>query len=51
MRHKFNEKKINIGMVLQRNAITDSSNSKNILQYLSEYNKQGVNKRLGPTAR
>jgi len=51
MRHKFNEKRINIGTVLQRNAITDSSNSKNILQYLCEYNKQGANKRLESTAR
>jgi hypothetical protein len=51
MRHKFNEKKINIGMVLQRDAVTDSSNSNNILQYSCEYNKQGVNKRLGQTAR
>jgi hypothetical protein len=51
MRHKFKEKKINVGIVLQRNAITDSSNSKYILQYLCEYNKQGANKRLGPTAR
>lgn len=43
MRHKFNEKNIYIGMVLQRNGITDSITTKNILQYLCVYNKQGVN--------
>lgn len=50
MRYKFNDKKINIGMVL-KNAVTGSSNNKNILQYSCEYNKQGVNDRLGQTSR
>lgn len=50
MRYKFNEK-INIRMVPQRNEITDSSNSKNIIQYSYEYNKQGINNMFGQTAR
>ena len=51
MRYKFNDKKINIGMVLKKNAVTDSSNNKKNLQYSCEYNKQGVTERLGQTSR